>query len=161
MKNFLWQRNNWLMALSVLLLLALSLAACGNNADGNAGSKPTSTASAGASPLTTPSSTPIVKMGAQPCPDAVKDLAHWDPIIPTHRPDSRVESVSCGNLLNNPSPQALVTIRNPGSDKLLDVYVYTNITSAHPTQLFKLQGRNRGKAKISNYNTVITAEVDP
>jgi len=99
-------------------------------------------------------------MGAQPCPDEVKDPAHWDPIIPTHRPDSRVESVSCGNLLNNPSLQALVTVRKPGSDRLLDVYVYTNITGAHPTQLFKLQGLNRGQAKISSYNTVITAEVD-
>src|SRR5712691_30214 len=160
MKNFLWQRNNWLMALSVLLLLALSLAACGNNADGNAGSKPTSMASAGASPLTTPSSTPIAKIGAQPCPDAVKDPAHWIPILPTYLPDTRVEKVSCGNLLNNPSLQALVTVRNPGSDRLLDVYVYTNITDAHPTQLFKLQGLNRGEAKISPYNTVITAEVD-
>src|SRR6266516_3542964 len=49
---------------------------------------------------------------------------------------------------------------NPGSDRLLDSYVYTTITSTHPTQLFKLQGLNRGQAKISPYNTIITAEVD-
>jgi hypothetical protein len=90
----------------------------------------------------------------------VQDPAHWDAIIPTQRPNARVESVSCGNLLNNPSLQALVTVRHSGSDKLLDVYVYTNITGAHPTQLFKLQGLNRGQAKIGSYTTVITAEVD-
>lgn len=160
MKNFLWQQNNWFITLSLLFLLALSLAACSNNGSGNGSSKPTSTASAGASPLSTPSSTPIVKMGAQACPDEVKDPAHWDPIIPTHHPDSRVERVSCGNLLNNPSLQALVAVRNSGSERLLDVYVNSDITSAHPTQLFKLQGLNRGQATISTYNTVITAEVD-
>jgi hypothetical protein len=31
MKSFLWQRNNWFIALSLLFLLALSLAACSNN----------------------------------------------------------------------------------------------------------------------------------
>src|SRR5712691_11599786 len=34
MKNCFWQRNTWLIALSMLLLLALSLAACGNNGNG-------------------------------------------------------------------------------------------------------------------------------
>jgi len=89
----------------------------------------------------------------------VANPTHWNPIVGVHG-GQKVESVSCGNLLNNPSLQALVTVRNPGSDRLLDVYVYTYITNAHPTQLFKLQGLNRGKAKISNYNTVITAQVD-
>jgi hypothetical protein len=156
MKRFLWQRNIWFMALSLLFLLAFSLAACGTNGS----SKASSTASTDAHPLSTPSSNPLVKFGAQPCPDKVKDPAHWNPILPTPLPDARVERVSCGHLLNNPSLQALVTVRNPGSDRLLDVYVYTNITSAHPTLLFKLQGLNRGSAKISLYNTVTTAEVD-
>ena len=160
MKSFMWQRNNWFIALSLLCFLALSLAACGSNGSGNGSREPPSTAGAGASPLSTPSSTPLVKLGAQPCPDEVKDPAHWDPILPTHRPDARVEMVSCGNLLTNPSLQAIVTVRNPGSDRLLDVYVYTNITSAHPTPLFTLQGLNRGQAKISPYNTVTTAQVD-
>ena len=156
MKSFLWQRNTWFIALGLLFLLAFSLAACGNNGS----SKSSSTAGAGTSPLGTPSPNPLVKLGAQPCPDKVKDPAHWNPIIPTHLPDTRVERVSCGNLLNNPSLQALVTVRNPGSDRLLDVYVYTNITNAHPTPLFTLQGLNRGQAKISTYNTVTTTEVD-
>lgn len=98
--------------------------------------------------------------GPQPCPKAVADPRHWNPIVGVHG-GQKVESVSCGNLINNTSLQALVTVRNPGSSKLLDVYVFTYITNAHPTQLFKLQGLNRGQARISNYNTVITAEVDP
>jgi hypothetical protein len=160
MKNFLWQRTNWFIALCLLCFLAFSLAACSTNSSGNASNKPASTTGAGASPLSTLSSTSTVKMGAQPCPEGVKDPAHWDPIIPTHRPDSRVERVSCGNLLNNRSLQAVVMVRHAGGDRLLDVYVYTDITSAHPTQLFKLQGLNRGQARISTYNTLITAEVD-
>src|SRR5437763_2252292 len=156
MKSFLRQRNNWFIALSLLFLLAFSLAACSPRGS----STPTSAAGVGASPISTPSTTSIVKIGTQPCPKQVQDPAHWDVIIPTQRPDTRVESVSCGNLLNNPSLQALVTVRHSDSDRLLDVSVYTDITGAHPTQLFKLQGLNRGEAKISQYNTVITAEVD-
>jgi hypothetical protein len=97
--------------------------------------------------------------GPQSCPNAVANPTHWNPIVGVHA-GQKVESVSCGNLINNPSLQALVTVRNPGSDRLLDVYVYTYITNAHPTQLFKLQGLNRGNAVISKYNTVITAQVD-
>jgi hypothetical protein len=68
-------------------------------------------------------------------PKAVANPTHWNPIVGVHA-GQKVESVSCGNLINNPSLQALVTVRNPGSDRLLDVYVYTYITNAHPTQLF-------------------------
>ena len=156
MKSFLWQRNNWFIALSLLSLLAFSLAVCGYNGS----SKSSSTAAANTSPLSTPSSNPLVKPGAQPCPDQAKGPAHWDSILSTHLSDARVERVSCGHLLNNPSLQTLVTVRNSGRDRLLDVYVYTNITSIHPTPLFKLQGLNRGTAKISLYNTISTAEVD-
>ena len=158
MKSFLWQRKNWFFTLSLPFLLALSLAACGNNGSGNGSSKPTSTA--GASPISTPSSNPTVQMGAQPCPDAVKDPAHWDPIIPTHSPDSRVKSVSCGYLMGTPTLQALITVDKGGSGAILDVYVYNNITDANPTRLFKLQDLIHGDAKISGYNTVLTKEVD-
>src|SRR5438876_6757652 len=74
MKSFLWQRNNWFIALGLFFLLAFSLAACGNNGS----SKSSSTAGAGTSPLGTPSPNPLVKLGAQPCPDKVKDPAHWN-----------------------------------------------------------------------------------
>jgi len=71
-----------------------------------------------------------------------------------------VESVSCGNLIGNPSLQALVNVRNSGSGGILDVYVYNDITSAKPTQIFKLLSLGEGDARISSYNTVITGEVD-
>jgi hypothetical protein len=160
MKSFFLQRKNWFSALSLLFLLALSLAACANNGSGNGSSKPTSTAGAATSPISTPSTTPTVQMGAQPCADAVKNPAHWDPIIPTHSPDSRVKSVSCGYLMGIPTLQALITVDKGGSGSILDVYVYNNITDANPTRLFKLQNLIHGDAKISGYNTVLTKEVD-
>jgi Immunoglobulin-like domain of bacterial spore germination len=39
--------------------------------------------------------------------------------------------------------------------------VYDHITDPSPVQLFKLQNLTKGDAKISVYNTVMTAEVDP
>jgi hypothetical protein len=71
-----------------------------------------------------------------------------------------VETVSCGNLIGNPTLQALVTVRNTGSGGILDAYVYNNITSPKPTQIFKLQSLAEGGAKISLYNTILTGEVD-
>jgi len=59
-----------------------------------------------------------------------------------------------------PVPQALVTVRYEGTGSYLDVYVFNNITDANPVQLFKLQGLNKGDARISKYNTILTAEVD-
>jgi hypothetical protein len=47
-----------------------------------------------------------------------------------------------------------------GTGQILDVYVYNNITSPSPSQLFKLQNLYKGDAKISVYNTVLTAEID-
>ena len=160
MKSFFLHRKNWFITLSLLFLLALSLAACGYNGSGNGSSKPTSTAGAATSPISKPSSTLTIQMGAQPCPDAVKKTAHWDPIIPTHSPDSRVKSVSCGFLMGTPTLQALITVDKGSSGAILDVYVYNNITDANPTRLFKLQNLIHGDAKISGYNTVLTSEVD-
>jgi hypothetical protein len=65
----------------------------------------------------------------------------------------------CGNLIGNTTLQALVTVRYQGTGQLLDVYVYSDITSPNPTQLFKLQSLYKGDAKISVYNTVLTTEV--
>ena len=89
MKSFVLQRKNWFSALSLLFLLVLSLAACSTNASGNGSSKPPSTADAATSPISTPSSTPTVQMGAQPCPDAVKTPASWTPFV-SAPPDIRV-----------------------------------------------------------------------
>jgi hypothetical protein len=86
--------------------------------------------------------------------------AHWDTILGTQPGVNKVESVSFANIMGNPSLQALVTVRSTGTDARLDVYVFTNITSAKPTQLFQLQGLVKGDAKISGYNTIMTAEID-
>ena len=144
-----------LISALVLVLLILTLTAWGSGGFGLAQAS-SNVANATNATTLTPQWTGF---GPQACPKAVANPSHWNSIVGIHG-GQKVESVSCGNLLNNPSLQALVTVRNPGSSRLLDVYVYNNITSAHPAQLFKLQGLNRGKAKISNYNTVVTAQVD-
>jgi hypothetical protein len=150
-----WHFKRPLLSALVLVVLVLTLTAW---ASGGFGLPQGGSSAANPASATTfmPAST---RFGPQPCPKKVADPKHWNSIVGVHG-GLRVESVSCGTLLNNPSLQAVVTVRHPGSDRLLDVYVYTNITSAHPTQLFKLQGLNRGQAKISTYNTLITAEVD-
>jgi Immunoglobulin-like domain of bacterial spore germination len=148
---------------AILLLTAtLMLAACSGGSNG-ANATPTAqgtTVAGGTGGNTTPTATQGIGLGTQPCPAAVKTAAHWDPIIPTQSNTSKVETVSCGNLIGNPSLQALVTVRNTGSGGILDVYVYNNITNPNPTQLFKLQSLAEGDAKISLYNTILTAEVD-
>jgi hypothetical protein len=80
-------------------------------------------------------------------------------MIPTNV-SSKVESVSCANLMGVPTLQALVTVRNQGSGGILDVYVYNDITNPRPTQIFKLLTLTGGDAKISGYNTILTGEVD-
>ncbi len=149
------------LILSVLLLLmvAIVFAAC------SSGTNPTpttqgTTVTGGTAGNATSTATQGIGLGTRPCPDAVKAPAHWDPIIPTQSNISKVETVSCGNLIGNPTLQALVTVRSIGSGGILDVYVYNNITSPSPTQLFKLLSLAQGDAKISVYNTILTGEVD-
>lgn len=157
--------------LLLLLFLIPMLAACGSGA-GGAGKTVTAQSSAGktgtntATPeatagATTPDAAQEVLSGVQPCPAAVKDPAYWNPIIPTQSGVSSVASVSCGHLVGNRSLQALVTVqRNDASGNVLDVYVFTNITNATPAQIFVLRGLVKGDAKISKYNTVLTAQAD-
>ena len=99
-------------------------------------------------------------LGPQPCPNAVKDPAHWDAIIPRQQNVSKVEGVTCGFLTGTPTLQALVTVRYNDTGKTLDVYVYNNIESASPVQLLKVLSLYDGIATISLHNTVITGEVD-
>jgi hypothetical protein len=108
----------------------------------------------------TPTPAPGVILGPQACPNAVKGTAYWDTILGTQGSGSKVVGVSCANILGNPSLQSLVTVRHNDASGTLDVYVFNNISSAKPTQVFKLQGLVKGDAKISGYNTVMTAEVD-
>jgi len=109
---------------------------------------------------TTPAPTPGVTQGPQNGPAAVSDPAYWDPILGTQGTNGKVERVSFANVLGTPTLQALVTVRHSDANRTLDVYVFDKITNARPTQLFKLQGLVKGDAKISYYNSVMTAEVD-
>ncbi|HEV2582471.1 MAG TPA: Gmad2 immunoglobulin-like domain-containing protein [Ktedonobacteraceae bacterium] len=150
-----------------LLVILVLLSACGG--DNNAGSvtptpRATSTSGGGigGSGTATPtlSATASIQLGQQPCPAPVKDPTHWDAIIPTQANVTSVDTVACGYLTGKASLQALVTVLHAGTGMVVDVYVYDNIAAPNPVQLFKLPGLYKGNAKISNYNTVITAEVD-
>ncbi len=142
-----------------LIIFALLLTACDSNS-----ATPTlrTTPSSGGSGSVTPTAsvTPGISLGPQPCPNAVKDPAHWDQIIPTQPNVSKVEGVTCGYLTGTPTLQALITVRYSDTGKTLDVYVYNNIESPNPTQLFKLLNLYDGSATISLRNTVMTGEVD-
>ena len=50
--------------------------------------------------------------------------------------------------------------RNDTSGNVLDVYVFNTITDAVPTRIFRLLGLVKGDAKISKYNSVLTAQAD-
>src|SRR5229473_3237724 len=148
-------------SLLLLLFLLPMLTACGSGNSTGQTLTPQSTTGKPGTSAATPDATPGVLSGMQPCPAAIKDPAYWNPIIPTQSGVSSVASVSCGNLIGNPSLQALVTVRRTdASGMVLDVYVFTNITNATPTKIFQLMGLVKGDARISGYNTVLTAQVD-
>src|SRR5579885_1613038 len=154
----------------VWLLCVIILAACSGNGSGGAvnvaPAKPPASGTArsggGGPDAVVAASTPApgAKLGPQPCPATVSDPTHWDPIVGTQPGVNKVESVTCGNLTGSATLQALVTVRANDVANTLDLYVYDNITAANPTQLFSLSGLYNGDARISPYNTVITAEVD-
>jgi hypothetical protein len=153
-----------------LLLCVLLCAGCGTTkpaagnapapeaaSTGSAKGGPTLITEGGAPSGGTPSG---VQLGPQPCPNAVSSPSYWDPIIPTQPGINKVESVICAYLTGSSNVQALVTVRSQSAGSLLDVYIYDNITSPTPAQLFKLQGLYMGEAKISGYNTLLTGQVD-
>lgn len=162
MQTLLSRFHKHLFVLSSLLcLLLLLFSACSsgssNSATPTAGYAATK-ASGGSNATAT--TTPVINLGTQPCPDAVKSLAHWDAIIGTQSGVSQVGQVSCGNLIGQPTLQALIVVDYAGTGHVVDVYVYNNITGAAPQQIFKLQNLYMGEAKISGYNTLLTGEVD-
>jgi hypothetical protein len=118
---------------------------------------PTSTPSSGD---TIPTPAPAVILGPQSCPSGVGDAARWNTIIGTENGTRFVEQITCANIVGNPSLQTLVLVRHKDANATADIYVFTNATSANPTQLFQLSGLVKGDAKISGYNTVMTAEID-
>ncbi len=156
--TFLHYVKSLLIGISLVLLLTFTLAACGGSSNSGGATPTTQAPTPGGG--TTATASPAIGLGPQSCPDAVKAPAHWDALIPTQNGVTKVENVTCGNLIGNPVLQALVTVRYQGTGQNLDVYVYSDITGPNPTQLFKLQNLYKGNAKISGYNTVLTSEVD-
>src|SRR6266446_7997227 len=144
----------------VLLFLIPTLVACGaaSGTSSTPGSK--STATNGGTGSATPTVTPEALLGVQPCPGVTKDPAYWNPFILKQSGVYKVESVSCANLMGTSTLQALVTVRHSNDGSTLDVYVFNNITNATPTRIFQLMGLVQGKAKISGYNTALTASAD-
>ncbi|MGZ6387357.1 MAG: hypothetical protein ACXWOL_18255, partial [Ktedonobacteraceae bacterium] len=146
------------ISILAVFILALTLASCSGSSTTTTSSTTIADQSSGNTAIKiTP---PALNPGLQPCPDAVQAPAHWDAIIPTQNGVTHVEKVICGYLANTTTLQALVTVRYQGTGQLLDVYVFNDITSPSPSQLFKLQSLYNGDARISAYNTVLTAEVD-
>ena len=146
------------ISILVVFILALTLVSCSGSSSTT--TTPTTTAGQSSGNTTTTTISPVLHPGPQPCPDAVQAPAHWDAIIPTQNGVTHVEKVICGYLTGTTTLQALITVRYQGIGQLLDVYVFNDITSPSPSQLFKLQSLYNGDARLSAYNTVLTAEVD-
>jgi hypothetical protein len=100
-----------------------------------------------------------IQLGPQPCPAAVQSSAHWETIVGTSA-TQKVEGVLCGYLMGVPTLQAVVKVRDGGTDSLLYIDVYANITSKNPSRIFLLNGLPNGDVSISNYNTLLTREID-
>jgi hypothetical protein len=161
--SYIQHSKSLFIATFFVFIVSFTLAACGGSGNSGNSQTPTTqaTTSGGSSAGNiTATASPGIGLGSRPCPDAVKAAAHWDAIIPTQNGVTQVETVTCGNLVGNPTLQALVKVRYQGTGQILDVYVYSDITNPSPSQLFKLQNLYKGDAKISVYNTVLTAEVD-
>ncbi len=132
--------------------------ACSLNASGDSGSGSPPASTPGAHAQQTPVPTGVAS-GAEPCPDAVKDPAHWNTVVGLGT-DQVVEQVLCGQLMGTDIPQAMVTVRHAGESRILDVHVYTKISAAHPVPIFTRGGLLHGDAKISGYSTILTAEAE-
>jgi len=145
---------------SLVLSVTLTISACSPTSSSPASSNHGTATPTIGNNSPTATQTPQVLLGARPCPDAVKAPSHWDTIIDADVAHKGTEQVSCANLVGNPTLQALVTVHT-GASADLNVYVYDNITSNSPNQIFKLAGLIDGEAKISGYNTVLTGEADP
>ena len=153
MNIHLLNHRRWLLAvLLVSLALTLGLSACNQNSGGGSGISTGTTKP----PVTTAAR---IQLGPQPCPAAVQSGAHWETIVGTSA-TQKVEGVLCGYLMGVPSLQAVVKVRYGGTDGLLDIDVYANITSTNPSRIFGLKGLPHGDVGISNYNTLLTGEID-
>src|SRR5579872_1177386 len=161
-KSFFFKRAFIGSCLFVMLFLIATLAACSTATSTiptgtptiSTSTTPKSTSSA------TPNSTPGIRSGVQPCPGETGNTAYWQTIIGTAGGPQQVQSVSCANITGTAALQALVTDHRSNAGDALDVYVFNNITSAASTKVFQVLGLVKGAAKISGYNTIMTAQAD-
>src|SRR6266566_2604418 len=145
--------RRWLLAvLPVFLALTLVLSAC--NQDSGSGSSTGAT-----KPPVAVATAERIQLGPQPCPAAVQSAAHWETIAGT-RATQKVEGVLCGYLMGVPLLQAVVKVRYGGTDGLLDIDVYANIAGTNPSRIFRLKGLPHGDVGISNFNTLLTGEIE-
>ncbi|MGZ6368016.1 MAG: hypothetical protein ACXWPS_18895 [Ktedonobacteraceae bacterium] len=135
----------------VIIIIATIVHVVGSNS-----SSGNNTATVGQRLTVTPSG---ILFGSQPCPSAVQSGAHWEMILGISA-EQKVEGVMCGFLMGIPSLQAVVKVRYGGTDSRLDINVYTNILSTHPSRIFRLQGLPHGDVGISNYNTLLVGEIE-
>ncbi len=138
----------------VLLLIIIAVIARAGGSSPSSGTTPATIGQPSAA--VTPAR---IQLGPQPCPPAVQSGAHWETIMGTSA-TQKVEGVLCGYLMGAPSLQAVVKVRYGGTNGLLDIAVYANITSTHPSRIFGLQGLPHGDVGISNYNTLLTGEIE-
>jgi hypothetical protein len=166
------RRNFWFAIAAVVIILGLIFSVFavfavqpGKSPSTQVTPTPTATAPGSTSTTTpggdtTPAPAPGVTNGPQNGPSGVNTVGYWDTILGTSGTNGKVESVSFANVMGNSTLQALVTVRHSDANNTLDVYVFDKITSKNPVQIFKLDGLMKGEAKISYYNSIMTAEVD-
>jgi hypothetical protein len=139
----------------VFLVLTLVLSAC-DQSSGNGSGNSTGTTK----PPVATATTPGIGLGPMPCPATVQAPAPWNAIVGTNATKT-VQGVVCGYLMGVPTLQAVVNVRGSFAPFLLDIDVYTAITSTKPVRIFALTGLLQGDVSISNYNTLLTGQVDP
>lgn len=180
-------RWTWIAIVAIAFVLLLSLGTLLYVQVGRPGGQPTPTPSGNVSPTqpgastpkatqpavtpqpsatqvpgnaTTPAPAATVKWGPQACPAGASDPARWASLIGIKGSSMKIEGISYANVIGDPSLQAMVTVRHTDTLRTLDVYAFDRITSTHPVRLLKLTGLTLGDAKISSYNTIMTAEAD-
>lgn len=162
------KRALWFGAIAAILVLAIisgvSLFLLAQEAR-HPGAQPTPTPQPSSSVTPTPGSgdtipspTPGIAQGPQQGPASVSDPAYWNRILGIQ--SGKVERVIFAHIEGKSTLQALVSVRRYDAQRTLDLYVFDNITSTRPTQVFEMQGLINGDTTISMDSTVLVAEVD-
>jgi hypothetical protein len=154
MNRHLLNQKRWFLAV-LLVSLALTFVFSACNQDSGSRSSTGTT-----QPPVAAATAASIQLGSQPCPAAVQSAAHWATIMGTSA-TQKVEGVLCGYLMGVPTLQAVVKVRYRGTASLLDIAVYAHIASTNPSRIFSLKGLPHGDVGISNYNTLLTGEIDP